>query len=521
MLKENQQGYKFKLGPETTSATGKKYKKLFLFGDTRTLNQQIKGNAATVSGEVQKILGKYSGVGKLGDDFVVFMMVWKDRVTGEYDIQKAKREFQPYIDKLNQHYKYTVSIDELLNQLENYVPPVKSPSDPKDSKEPKGPTTEEAFDMRKKVEEFKEKILSISSSDDLQNLIRLMTDVKGANNIRLSSNNRMLIKAQKPDATLVAAKGQWRDWYNRTVRPNAKPLWISKGVSNDSNDNNIERDFLGKVGKSNYNDLTGTQKDTLYGLQTRAKYNQVVRFEWTAYYDVSDTVQIEGTYDEISANREKELRAKAELGDRTIGDIDTDTQTTTDETVIKPIYNGLMAYGQAQNMTLNVDRNNASATGTKLLASTILNDILSGKMKGFASKAAREASSPAARRQQAEIASWQFMEAFGVNYNLADIDIDTVFGARVGSDYEKSRKDQRKRINDVLNDISDAVNHLVDFVNVNIKDNAGLSEMEGGLPQGKHVTPSQIARELGIGDMVNELQSLQERLLKKVLKNIL
>ena len=56
------------------------------------------------------------------------------------------------------------------------------------------------------------------------------------------------------------------------------------------------------------------------------------------------------------------------------------------------------------------------------------------------------------------------------------------------------------------------------FVNVSIKDNANLSEIEGNLPQGKHVTPMDIARNLGISDMLNEdsIKELHERLRRKL-----
>ena len=111
------------------------------------------------------------------------------------------------------------------------------------------------------------------------------------------------------------------------------------------------------------------------------------------------------------------------------------------------------------------------------------------------------------------------MDAFGVDYNLADVDMNVIFGApQGGKSPEEQAKEQKKQINNVLNDISDAVNHLVDFVNVSIKDNANLSEIEGNLPQGKHVTPMDIAKDLGISDMLNEygVEELYERLRRKL-----
>ena len=108
------------------------------------------------------------------------------------------------------------------------------------------------------------------------------------------------------------------------------------------------------------------------------------------------------------------------------------------------------------------------------------------------------------------------MDAFDVKYNLADVDMNMIFGApEAGKDYQTQKDNQKKQINNVLKDISSAVNHLIDFVNINIKDNAKLNEIEGGIPQGKHVTPNDIANTLGVSDMVNE-QALYERLRKRI-----
>ena len=174
-----------------------------------------------------------------------------------------------------------------------------------------------------------------------------------------------------------------------------------------------------------------------------------------------------------------------------------------------------MAYANAQNVGITADKN-IDAASTKLIASALLSQILSGKITGIASKAAAEAKTETARRQQAEVASWQFMDAFDVKYNLADVDMNMIFGApEAGKDYQTQKDNQKKQINNVLKDISSAVNHLIDFVNINIKDNAKLNEIEGGIPQGKHVTPNDIANTLGVSDMINE-QVLYERLRKRI-----
>ena len=278
------------------------------------------------------------------------------------------------------------------------------------------------------------------------------------------------------------------------------------------------------MGKSDYNQLSGREKEQLHGLQTKSKYNYAQSFYWKAFYDVSDTEVMEGKEDEIGAELEKAAKAKAELGDKSLSGIGGVEQTTSDQKVIKPVYDGLLAYANAQNMKINQKdgitvSKDVTAGSTKLLASALLTQILSGKLKGLASKASVETKSPSARRQQAEVASWQFMDAFGVDYNIGDVDTNVIFGElQGGKSPGEQREAQKKQIHNVLGDISNAVNHLVDFVNVNIKDNANISEIEGNLPQGKHVSPMDIAKDLGISDMLNEygVEELYERLRRKL-----
>ena len=47
ILKENQNDFKFKLGSEEKFKTGTKFKKLYLFGNTKDLNNQIKKDGNT------------------------------------------------------------------------------------------------------------------------------------------------------------------------------------------------------------------------------------------------------------------------------------------------------------------------------------------------------------------------------------------------------------------------------------------------------------------------------------------
>jgi len=499
ILKENQNNFRFKLGPEETAKTGTKYKKLYLLGNTYEINQKIKRSGRSI----KDYLGKWSQQAKLPDgNWAIALTIFPDRTTGEFNIEKAKEQFKPYIDEINEFYKYTLDIDTLIDQLGEYVP----------TDEPETATAEQAKEIRRKLEDFKEKLLNISSSEELQRTMNLILDVKQVDDASypFSTNNKIAIKTQRPDATIVGNKNNWREFYNRTIKPDAKPIFVNaplkKGFSKD-----VETEYLEKIGKSK-SELNSFEKAKLYALQgSRKKSSATTSFHWVANYDVKDTVQISGTEDVLTDKLEKAEKAKADLANR---QLDTDTQTTKDIEIIKPVYDGLLAYANAQNITMTPTREVNAAT-TKLMASAILSQILSGKISGIASKASVAAKTPAARKQQAEVASWQFMDAFGVKYNLADVDMNVIFGApQLDKTPEEQSMEQKRQINNVLMDISKAVNHLIDFVNVNIKDNAKLNEIENIIPQGKKVTPNDIANTLGIANMINE-QILYERLRKR------
>ena len=509
ILNESQEDFKFKLGPELTAKSGIKYKKLYMFGNSFELNQQLKSSGKTMKKEY--------GAGWDKDVKAWYLPVYKDRTTEEYNTQSVMdRKVKPFIDKVNEFYTYTLDVDELINSLTDYTPADRT----ENPNAAQVATREEADGVRIRLEAFKENLLNISTSEELQQIMQLMMDVKaGKSKFQFSSNNKIAIKTQRPDATIVCNKNNWQKWYNRTVKPDAKPIFVNSASSGGYN-KKITQDFLRSAGASSYSDLKGGQKQELHNQQTKSKYGQAKSYAWIAFYDVKDTVQLDGTDDEISADVEKARNAATQLGGRTLGDIDGGGETTTDTQIIKPIYDGLVAYATAQNIQGSITPNsNADASSTKLVASALLSQILSGKIEGVAKRASTDAKSPSARKQQAEVASWQFMNAFNVTYNLADVDMDTIFGAPVGGKTPQQQRElQKKQIHHVLGDISDAVNHLVDYVNIHLKDNTQLSEIESDMPQGKHVSPMSIANDLGItNDLINEvaIQQLSERLLIK------
>lgn len=534
LIVENQNEYKFSISDELVSLKGLAYKKLYVKGQTKELTAFLK-NSEDIS-----IKDKFGAIYDK-PNWAFWFYVPKGS-NGEFDVKGVvDKKVKPFINAINDVYKYTLEVDKLLDNLENFTPA--EPGEKTDDKAIKA-TSAEVSNIKSRLSDFKNKLLNIESSEELQNLMKLMMEVKNGKGYDYSRDNKIAIKVQRPDATMVCAPNNWRKWYNRTIRPGAKPIFVNT-TSSGSYDDSVTKNFLKQVGKSNTKSLTGNEQARLHNLQNSAKYNQTTgEWQWLGFYDVSDTIQIPGTEDQISRDMERANAAAQQLGDRNLNSLDADSPETTNEIqIIKPVYDGLLSYAKAQNIGVNRQgggdnpninvTSNVDAASTKLLALAILSQILHGdylrKKGGMAAKVSADAQTSEAKRQQAEVASWQFMEAFGVKYKLADVDMNTIFGTAVaGADSEKEKNRIAGNISNVLGEIEGAVNHLIDYVNVQIKDNAELTEEDmgmGGLPQGRHVTASQIGKELGIPtDMLREvnMQTLHERLIRKVLKkNIL
>jgi len=517
LILENQNEWKVTLSDELRSGRGIPYKKLYVDGKSTEFNIYLK--SINPSDKNKGIATKFGGIYD-GKERRYWWYVEEGNPKFNYQTI-INDKIKPFIEAVNEFYKYTLSIDELISSLTDFVP-----------KNPNEATPQQANEIKDRVLVFKERILNMSSSEELHNTMKLMSTVQnGKSESRFSPDNRLAIKLQRPNATIVCNPKHWKDWYNRTVNEGAEPIFVNTANSGVSNDSNITKDFLSSVGAASKNDLTGSQKSQLHTKQTQAKYGEAKIYAWLKFYDVADTTQIPGTFDEITKNAEDAAAAAAELHGKKI---DSDVETTSEITKIKPVYDGLLAYAKAQNINVNSkDRSetpninaskNVDASTTKLLASALLSQILHGRYLkgrgGVASKLSADVTSPQAQRQQAEVASWQFMEAFDIKYNLADVDFNSIFGTiQTNKDPDAEKLRITKNINEVLKAIEGAVNHLIDFVNVEIKDNANLTEIEGRLPQGKHVTASGIAKDLGIpSDMLSDvdIQNLKESLVRKL-----
>jgi hypothetical protein len=496
LIFESQEGFQILKGV-FKSKTGKEIPVFYLKGNTFDLHK------------MDDLRKKY---GAFWDGNAKMWGFWQDRNDPQITIDT---KIKPLIDRINNFYKYTLQLDELIAKMEDYTPTES------DSNEVV-PTKEEASQITANLKKFKDMLINIDNDEDFKSQMAAMIDFKAAQGYPYSLANVILIKTQRPNATNVNSAKDWKDAYKRTVNEGAKPIFIwkpMKGWKKSGDTTKVQQDFLRSAGKTSVNDLNPGQKMQLKKDMLNTSKGGSSGFYLVGHYDVSDTTQIEGTEDYI----EKARNAATKVN------LDTDTSNIVSDE-IKPIYSGLVKYAESQNIGINspngdnpniaVPQNAGNdAKITKGLAKNILNEILHKtylKQKGgFASKLHVGGDSNAVIGQQSEIAAWMFMYAFGIDFKTSQIDLATIWG------------NDKNNMETVFNTVSKAVNHLIDFVNVSINDSKGLNEMGGGAQHGKHITPDDIARMLGVQKQFKDvqnasnqanLQELYKRLMKKVIK---
>jgi hypothetical protein len=111
------------------------------------------------------------------------------------------------------------------------------------------------------------------------------------------------------------------------------------------------------------------------------------------------------------------------------------------------------------------------------------------------------------------------MEAFGINVALSDINVNLIWGDKTKIKDELQPKQQRF----ALQGIDKSVKYLVGYVNTEIKKLNNITETEGQAVIGKAPNIMDYAKKLGMQDMFNEsnvIQELHERIVRKLMKRI-
>ena len=158
-------------------------------------------------------------------------------------------------------------------------------------------------DILSSLESFKQDLIKITSDDEFKQMMEPIIKFRNANNYQYSLLNTLLILIQDPEATLVKPGGSWRKYYNRTIKPGAKPImmWIPKGerAYTEEEKNDIIASYLRKKKVKSIKDLSVPDKELL---DKKLSKTTAVSFDLAPYwYDYRFTEQKPNTEDLVGS----------------------------------------------------------------------------------------------------------------------------------------------------------------------------------------------------------------------------
>ena len=169
--------------------------------------------------------------------------------------------------------------------------------------------------LKSKLATFKEELVNAMTNEEFLAKLEPIIKFRNAQGHQLSFLNALLIYVQNPKARLVKARTTWMNVYNRDVKPGAKALavWVPITINNGEKKKNYAeikakveqatQQFLASVKKTDVSELTAGEKDRLRVILNSVRQGggmRVFRFKY-CYYDVADTVQIEGKPDVVGS----------------------------------------------------------------------------------------------------------------------------------------------------------------------------------------------------------------------------
>jgi hypothetical protein len=414
-------------------------------------------------------------------------------------------------------------------------------------------------EILKSLQEFKEYITNISDDETFKELMKKILSIKGAQGYDFSLRNSLMILIQNRNATIVNNRTNWLEIYNRTVNENAKPIFLYRPTKGNKMYNSEKEDlikqFLTNKNLKSADDLNPEQKKELNKFINnemtsrfivKMKVNSVDeltpkqkielqkylrdkiladKYELRAFYDVSDTTQIEGKEDYIKkaqeANKDIKWYKENELDDN-----------------VRPIYEGLLKFAREEKIKVEFNseeelggaRGSSSDSGvikllnnegndvglTKTLAHEITHQLLHNKyLLNRKSKwsvyyrGVKEGRGTV--EQQAELSAWMFMHSFGFDFSDTSLTYTMLWGG------------DENNMPIVFDVVIDSVNKLIRYVNDELKSiNENTSEVQLAKPIDEKDILSFLKKQFPDENVVQDYkialkQTLKENIIKKLI----
>lgn len=377
-------------------------------------------------------------------------------------------------------------------------------------------TNNDKFDVKNRLQKFKEMLINIDNDEDFKKTMRSILAFKNLLGHIYSFRNTLLIYIQRPDAQMVKSELNWNA-VNREVVDKSKRILIIaparsafKSYTPDEK-KRIIINFLNSLGKKSEDELTLGEKEKLRVL-LRGKLVKN-EFELAPVYDITDTKQIEGK-ENLVKDVDDFINMKWYVDDYKTSEI-------------TPLYNALLKFADENGISISFEekdskilkgargasiggkiyvlKNDGNDVGiTKTLAHEIFHELLhqkylSQKNSKYAAYFVGNENGRGLVEQQAELSAWMLLASFGFDLKTTSINYVAIWGAD---------KDAMVRVFDT---IANVVNFMIDYVNGVIttfaSTNVKLSEVENIVKKGKHITPMDVAKVLGVTDEYKEVLS--------------
>ena len=149
-------------------------------------------------------------------------------------------------------------------------------------------TPGDANAVKQKLIEFKESLLKCTTDEEFRKkfepvLKRVLTGGR-----KYSIMNALLIMIQDPEARYVYSKGRWNKLNRYVDTAHAKPICMWVPVQNNAEKNQVIRDYVRSMGKSNWRELTPEEQDEMWQIVSMNVHTQAMKLS-PSFYDIRFT----------------------------------------------------------------------------------------------------------------------------------------------------------------------------------------------------------------------------------------
>lgn len=427
--------YDFQIG-KFTKKDGTEGKKLYIIGDDIDNTYNIKDVLKKNGFEFDKFAKKW------------FIYLSPDDSKSQWIIDNKVKPILDYVANIEDNGAKNRTGNDISDSIKKQLGQVVKTTDQliSDVKSATAPPEFDKNSLLNNLEKFKRDLLSTYDDEEFKKKMEPIIKFKKAQGYNFSLRNAILAWLQDPEATLVKAKGVWKKYFNKEVKPNspAIALWVPKTFEkNETPEEAKDRRekttviFLQQIGKRSVKELTPGEQDKLRVLLNPVKASFFTLSPF--FYDVRFTTQIPGTEDVVGhgANGTIEWFEQGEKNDATARLYDALLEAIRSTGVKVKFVDKVMGSDKIQGVSksgeIEIKDKGEKSTGTIItIVHEFAHELLHQKylqshneeLRGYFIGTAQGRSCV---EQQAELTAWIVMKGFGYDMKTA-INYTTIWG---------------------------------------------------------------------------------------------